>query len=117
MSLFFRVPFHTFPPHTKVLKVDYSDHTALVQALIGQDVVISAVRLDGSASSFGCTLVEAAIQAGVRWMILSEFVSDVSHPFYLSLPFAAPKVATIQLLKQNQSRIAHTFITTGIFLD
>ena len=107
----------TFPSDVKVFKVDYSNQKALVEALTGQDVVISAVGQEGLTSRFDLTLVEVALQAGVKWFIPSEFISDISHPFYLPLPFIAPKVATMELLKKNQSRIAHTFITTGIFLD
>lgn len=107
----------TFPSDVKVLKVDYSNFNALVEALVGQDVVISAVGGEGLTSHFDLTLVVAALQAGVKWFIPSEFVSDITHPFYSSLPFVASKVATMELLKKNQSRIAHTFITTGIFLD
>jgi uncharacterized protein YbjT (DUF2867 family) len=107
----------TLPSSVKVLKVDYSNKDALVEALVGQDVVISTVGSEGLTSNFDSTLVEAALQAGVKWFIPSQFVSDVSHPFYSPLPFVASKVATMELLKKNQSRIAYTFITTGTFLD
>ena len=107
----------TFPSNVKVLKVDYSDKNALVEALVGQDVVISAVGGEGLTTNVDLTLIEAALQAGVKWFIPSQFASDVSHPFYKTIPFSASKIAAMELLKNNQSRIAHTFITTGTFLD
>ena len=107
----------TFPANVKCLKIDYADKNALAEALTGQDVIISAVGGEGLSRNFDATLIDVAMQVGVKWMIPSEFASDVSHPFYSPLPFAASKVATIKLLQRNQSRIAHTFITTGTFLD
>ena len=107
----------TFPSTVNVVKADYSDRAALVQALKGQDVVISAVGGEAVATNFDLTLAEAAIEAGVKWFIPSEFGSDTSHPFYTSIPFVAPKIATSNLLKSKQSKIAHTLITTGPFLD
>ena len=107
----------TFPSNAKVVRADYSDRAALAKALKGQDVVISTVGGEALATNFDSALVEAAIEAGVKWFIPSEFSSDTSHPFYASVPFIASKTATNNLLKSNQSKIAHTLITTGPFLD
>ncbi|CAF1357948.1 unnamed protein product [Didymodactylos carnosus] len=63
------------------------------------------------------SFIEAALEAGVKWVIPTEFTADISHPFAAPLPIFASKIAVIKLLKENESRIAHTFITTGGFLD
>ena len=106
----------TFPSNVKVNKVDYSDTAALTKALANQDVVISTIRGEGLASNFGEVLVQAAIDAKVKWIIPSEFGADIEDPS-VNLPLHAPKVAVVNLLKKNQSRIAYTFISTGPFLD
>ena len=106
----------SFSPKVKVLKVDYSDAAALTKALANQDVVISTVGGQGVAGDFGEVLIQAAIDAKVKWFIPSEFGVDIENPS-VNIPFLAGKIAVVNLLKKNQSRIAHTFITTGGFLD
>ena len=106
-----------FPSYVKVIKVDYKDNNAIKKALTGQDIVISAVGGNAFFDKFDHTLIEAAVEVGVKWFIPSEFTADVSHSQFGSIPFMAPKVESIELLKKYQSRIAHTFITTGGFLD
>jgi uncharacterized protein YbjT (DUF2867 family) len=107
----------SFPSNVKVIKIDYSNKDALKKALTGQDVIISTIGNDGILAKFDQTLVEAAIEAGVKWFIPSEFTGDTSHPDVSSLTFMTAKVETSALLKKHQSQLAHTFITTGGFLD
>jgi uncharacterized protein YbjT (DUF2867 family) len=106
----------TFPSNVKIIKIDYSDTAALTRALANQDVVVSTIGGEGLASNFGEVLVQAAIDAKVKWIIPSEFGTDVEDPA-ANIPLLAPKLAVANLLKKNQSRIAYTFITTGAFLD
>jgi uncharacterized protein YbjT (DUF2867 family) len=106
----------TFPSNVKVIKVDYSDTSALTEALTNQDVVVSTIGGEGLASNFGEVLVQAALDANVKWFIPSEFGADVEDPD-VNIPLLAPKIAVVNLLKKNQSLIAHTFITTSAFLD
>jgi hypothetical protein len=106
-----------FPSNVKVIKVDYADNNAIKKALTGQDIVISAIGGNGIVDKLDHTLIEAAVEVGVKWFIPSEFTADISHSQFGLIPFMAPKVENIQLLKKHQSRLAHTFITTGGFLD
>lgn len=106
-----------FPSNVKVIKVDYSDKNALTNALVGQDVVISAIGGEAIDTEFGIALVEAAINAGVKWLIPSEFGGDYDDSVIDTIPPLASKPTVARLLRQNQSRIAHTFVSPGIFLD
>jgi len=106
----------TFPSNVKVIKVDYSDAAALTKALAKQDVVVSTIGGEGLATNFGEVLVQAAIDANVKWLIPSEFGIDIEDPA-ANIPLLANKLAVVNLLKKNQSRIAYTLITTGCFLD
>lgn len=107
----------TFPSNVKVTKIDYKDYDAVKKSLTGQDIVISAVGNTGIFDKLDQTLIEASIEVGVKWFIPSEFTADPTHPKFSSLPFMGPKIESIQLLQKYQSKIAHTFITTGGFLD
>jgi nucleoside-diphosphate-sugar epimerase len=106
-----------FPSNVTVIKVNYTDYNAVKKALTGQDVVISAVGATGISDKLDHVLIEASVEAGVKWFIPSEFTGDITHPKFSSLPFLVSKVETIQLLKKYESRLSHTFITTGGFLD
>jgi hypothetical protein len=106
-----------FPSQLKLIKINYTDYDAVKKALTGQDIVISAVGGSGFFDKLDLKLIEASVEVGVKWYIPSEFTADVSHPHFSSLPFVAAKVETIQLLKKYESHLAHTFITTGGFLD
>ena len=75
----------TFPSNVRCLKVDYSDRNALVQTLTGQDVIISAVGGEGLSSDFDLTLVEVGLQMGIKWIIPSEFASDISVIHFILL--------------------------------
>jgi len=106
-----------FPSQVKLIKINYTDYDAVKKALTGQDIVISAVGGSGFFDKLDLKLIEASVEVGVKWYIPSEFTADVSHPDFSSLPFVAAKVETVQLLKKYESQLAHTFITTGGFLD
>lgn len=106
----------TFPSNVKVIKIDYSDVAALTNALTNQDVVVSTIGGEGLATNFGEVLVQAAIDAKVKWIIPSEFGVDIEDPS-ANIPLLGPKLAVANLLKKNQSLIAYTLITTGAFLD
>ena len=105
-----------FASNVNVVKIDYSDTAALTKALTNQDVVISTVGGEGTSSNFGEILVNAAIDAKVKWIIPSEFGIDYEDPS-ANIPVLGSKLAVVNLLKKNQSRIAYTFITTAAFLD
>jgi len=69
----------TFPPNVAVTRVaDGFPHAALVEALQGQDVLISAVGPEAKHAEH--KLVEAAIEAGVRRFFPTEYGLDNSDP-------------------------------------
>ncbi len=107
----------TFPSNVNVIKADYSNKDALVKALTGQDVVISTVGGEALLKNFDRTLIEAAVEAGVKWFIPSEYGFDLDHPDAASIPVNNPQLENIKLLKQHQPQLAHTFISAGAFLD
>ena len=63
---------HQFPNGVKVVKVDYRNVEALTTALNGQDALVSAVATNAVPSQR--QLIEAAVEAGVKRIIPSEYV-------------------------------------------
>ncbi len=107
----------TFPSDVKVIKADYSNKDALVKAFTGQDVVISAVASAATTDKLDKIISDAALQAGVKWIIPTEFGPDTSHPASAGNLLMEPKIANADFLEKNQSAIAHTFVVTGFFLE
>ncbi|QPC77857.1 hypothetical protein HYE68_008609 [Fusarium pseudograminearum] len=107
----------TFPSGTKVIQVDYDSLDSLTAALQGQDAVVSTA---GSLVIPSQTLlIDAAIAAGVKRFIPSEFGSNLAVPSVRKLPVFGTKVAIedklIDLAKQG--KISYTFVYNGAFLD
>lgn len=62
----------------EIRKVDYSDHAALVAALTGQDVLIITLAVMAPPES-QIKLVDAAIEAGVKYIMPNQWGSDVEN--------------------------------------
>jgi len=108
---------HKFPDNVKVAKVDYNSVESLTSALQGQDALISTVAI--TAGDQQKCLVEAAVAAGVKRLIPSEFGSDPENAKARALPVFAPKVET---KKQIEAKCAgtgttYTFVSNNQFLD
>lgn len=63
------------PAGVKVAPVDYSDHTALVKALQGQDVLIVTLSI-AAPHDTESKLVDAAAEAGVAWVFHNSWGLD-----------------------------------------
>jgi uncharacterized protein YbjT (DUF2867 family) len=107
----------TFPSGTKVVKVDYDSLDSLTAALQGQDAVVSTVGSLVIPSQN--LLIDAAVAAGVKRFIPSEFGSNLVIPSVRKLPVFGTKVAIEDKLTElaKQGKISYTFVYNGIFLD
>lgn len=98
-----------------LLKTDYT-HESLVAALKGQDAVVSAIG--GAGVSAQTKIIDAAIAAGVKRFIPSEFGSDTTNPLTLEyFPGWAEKVEIRKYLESKQDQIEWTGIFNGLFFD
>lgn len=59
------------------VKVDYADHTSLVNALTGQDALIITMAVMAPPSS-QIALIDAAVEAGVRYIMPNEWGVDLT---------------------------------------
>ncbi|KAJ5114755.1 NmrA-like family protein [Penicillium alfredii] len=105
-----------FPSDVAVHKTDFSN-AGLEAALKGQDAVISAV----GATAFGeqKKIVDAAIRAGVKRFIPSEFSASSQNEAVLQLlPLFGQKKELIEYLKTKESEgLTWTGIATSLLFD
>lgn len=74
----------TFPNHPSVTvkRGDYSDPAFLASAFKGQDVLVLALGF--MAMGEQDRLIEAAVQAGVEWILPTEYAGDGANDVYSS---------------------------------
>lgn len=99
-----------------VLRADYSDVNELKSAMEGQDVVISMVAVFATGGQQN--LVDAAIAAGVKRFLPSEFGPPSRDEKFAALhPALPPKVATVDYLRSKESQISWSALIPGAFFD
>ncbi|KAM0344944.1 hypothetical protein ACHAPU_007078 [Fusarium lateritium] len=106
----------TFPQGVTVRSTDFSD-ADIVDALKGQDVVISALGVEGFAQQQ--KLVDAAVSAGVKRFLPSEFSSSSEDPVVLQLfPLFEQKKNLVEYLKSKEKDgLSWTGLATGLLFD
>ncbi|KAK9235016.1 hypothetical protein V1525DRAFT_411243 [Lipomyces kononenkoae] len=106
----------TFPAGFTVRKSDFSEQD-LVSAFKGQDAVISVVGLGGFTDQK--KFIDAAVSAGVKRFIPSEFSANTLSPAVLQLlPVFEQKKEVLEYLKTKEaSGLTWTAIWTALFFD
>ncbi|ORY00053.1 NAD(P)-binding protein, partial [Basidiobolus meristosporus CBS 931.73] len=110
-------------PGVKIVVVDYHNHANLVEALRGIDAVVSAISgaaiLDGQLQ-----LIDAAIEAGVKRFLPSEYgvdlrgLGDIKSEFQIMYDVElTPKNDIREKLISHEDIISWTFINAGMFTD
>ncbi|KAL9620215.1 MAG: hypothetical protein Q9160_005224 [Pyrenula sp. 1 TL-2023] len=107
----------TLPSGAKLTEVDFESVPALTAALKGQDALVSTL----GAFAFGVQprIIEAAISAGVKRIIPSEFGSETSNPKTSALPVYRDKVAAQEVLKKAAAdgKTSYSIVFNGPLLD
>ncbi|RDW91654.1 hypothetical protein BP5796_02819 [Coleophoma crateriformis] len=106
----------TFPAGFTIRKTDYSE-SDLVAAFQGQDAVISVVGMGGFTEQK--KFIDAAVAAGVKRFIPSEFSSNTLSPAVLQLlPVFGQKMEVLEYLKTKEaSGLTWTAIWTALLFD
>lgn len=105
-----------FPSGVNVLRAHYDDTESLKKAFQGQDAVISLVG--GKAYGDQSKLIDAAIAAGVKRFIPSEFGCNTPNPKTREVaPFLNAKTGTVDYLKSKENAISWTSVINGLFFD
>jgi len=106
----------TFPSSVHVIKTDYSAES-VEKAFQGQDAVVSLV----GAAALGDQqkLVDAAVKAGVKRFLPSEYGADTSNKaVQAKVPIFGAKTATVEYLRSKEKDgLSWTGLVTGPFFD
>ncbi|QSZ37158.1 hypothetical protein DSL72_009252 [Monilinia vaccinii-corymbosi] len=110
----------SFPSTVTVLPVDFTSVASLTSALQSQkiDAVVSVVGTEGLEGQR--LVIDAAVAAGVKRFLPSEFGSDLSNPVTKTLPVFGYKVATAAHLEAAAAQnpdFTYTYVRNGAFLD
>ena len=108
-----------FPSHLKVFRVgdDYPE-ADLLGAFEGQDAVISTIATANASQQNA--FADAAIKAGVKRFVPSEFGSDTSNEKAMAIlpQYFAGKKATVEYLKGKEKEgLTWTAFVTGPFFE
>lgn len=96
------------------MRANFESFDSLKSAFQGQDAVVSLVASSVLASQ--TQLIDAAIAAGVKRYIPSEFGSNTLDPRVLeAVPIFQGKVDVRDYLKSKEKEISRTIIITGPF--
>ncbi|KAF7547526.1 hypothetical protein G7Z17_g7687 [Cylindrodendrum hubeiense] len=101
------------------IKSDYSK-ASLVAIFKGQDAVVSTFSslVPGGALANQQLVIDAAIEAGVKVFVPSEFGIDTADPAAPTyLPFLQDKLDTVAYLKTHEDKISWIAIPTGSMFD
>lgn len=108
----------TFPDSVNVVTVDYSSVDSVTEALKGQDAVVSTV---GTPGILGQNLfIGAAVAAGVKRFLPSDFGCDLGNPLTGALPVYKNKKAIHKKLQDAAAAnpdFTYTLVCNNAFLD
>lgn len=108
----------TFSASIKVATADFSSVDSVTAAFKGQDAVVSTVGAEGLPGQG--VLVDAAIAAGVKRFLPSDFGCDLANPEAAALPVFGDKIATHKKLREAAAAkpdFTYSSVCNGVFLD
>jgi len=106
----------TFLPGAEVVNTDYSTES-LLEIFKGKDAILSLINAGALADLK--RIIDAAVKAGVRRFVPSEFGSDTSDPHHVKVvPIFASKVAVVDYLRTKEAEgLTWTALCNGPFFD
>jgi hypothetical protein len=106
------------PSSVRTVTVDYNSGESLTAVLRGQDIVVSTVGTPGLQGQI--LMIDAAVAAGVKRFLPSEFGSDLDNPKTKQLPVFGHKVAVQKYIEQKAKAnpdFTYNLVRNGGFLD
>ncbi|KAL7897346.1 hypothetical protein HDV64DRAFT_269619 [Trichoderma sp. TUCIM 5745] len=100
-------------PNVKVASIDYDSPESLAKALENQDAVVSALNHELHEPQIA--LIDAAIKAGVKRFVPSEYGADASIQEVRDIPYLRSKGIVQDYI--TKSGLSYTFLYTGPFLE
>jgi saccharopine dehydrogenase-like NADP-dependent oxidoreductase len=108
----------TYPSNAKVITIpDTPTHDDYVKALQGQDAIVSGLGFEGKPTEKA--LIDAAIEAGVKRFLPSEYGVDNTNPVASALsPVFKRKADILEYLKSKEATgLSWTAVPTGMWLE
>lgn len=108
----------TFPASVKVVTADLSSVDSVAAAFRDQDAVVSTVGTSGLAGQ--SILVKAAVAAGVKRFLPSDFGCNLDNPKTRLLPVFGHKILIHKQLREAAAAkpdFTYTMVCTNAFLD
>ncbi|KAK1478527.1 hypothetical protein CCUS01_04873 [Colletotrichum cuscutae] len=110
----------TVPSGVKSVKLDLNDVSALTTAFQGQDAVISAAP-DPIVLENQKPWIDAAVAAGVKRIVPSEYSTNVDSPLAEGLPIVVDKVRArrylIEKITENDDKSSWMSVNNGPFFE
>lgn len=105
------------PSGVAVQKVDYDKHDTIVSALRGQDALV--VTLSGHADIEGIEkkLIAAAEEAGVGWILPSEWGFDTANPSLIEDIIITKTMVNVREHLKSKSTLSFISISTGFWYE
>ncbi|KAK8037988.1 hypothetical protein PG994_014755 [Apiospora phragmitis] len=104
------------PDGVKVAKVDYADHSSLVAALRGQDVLIITMSVQAPKEA-QLKLVDAAADAGVRWVLPNEWGLDQTNEALADGAFMGPPSRAVRKHIEDRGVSSWIGVVCGFWYD
>ncbi|KAI8716179.1 NmrA domain-containing protein [Fusarium sp. LHS14.1] len=108
-------PDEVLPDGVRRVVVDYSDVDNLTKALSGQDAVVSTVSAEAALGQK--LIIDAAIKAGVKRFVPSDFGSLTTDPAASHFLHHVNFVEIQKYLKSKSDEIEYTIFSIGAFTD
>lgn len=107
-----------YPSNARIVSIpDNATHGDYVQALQGQDAVVSALGFESKATEEA--IIDAAIDVGVKRFLPSEYGIDNTNPASRELsPVFKRKAEILEYLQsKEETGLTWTAVPTGMWLD
>jgi len=110
---------YTAPSGVKLVKASFEDHQGLVDAFKGQEAAVFTFGDLPNIAKNSQLLIDAAIDAGVKRVLPSEYGGDLSNSPGKDQQIFGGKQAVNAYLREkaDQGKITYTNIATGPFFD
>ena len=104
------------PEGVQVRKVDYSNHSSLVEALQGQDALIITMGTTAPPDQ-QANLIQAAADASVPWILPNEWSPDTANETLVKDVFPFQKMPKIRDLIAKLGKSSFIAVTTGFWYE
>jgi hypothetical protein len=105
------------PKGVEVKKIDYERQETLVSALRDQEVLIITLSGGAQLEKAQKQLIDAAVEAGVRWVLPNEWGFDTANESLVKDIFISQTMVNIRDYLKQQSKLSFTSVVTGFWYE